>query len=241
MDQTLQQALAGYRPSQETIDLVKQTDILFLVGPTGAGKDSLKDALMDAGGYYHLISHTSRPPRINHGIREQDGREYHFMDLETAKRMLHERSFVEAKIYSGNLYGTSAAEVRVAHDAGLVAVTDIEVQGIAEYKAIDPSIMAVFLLPPDFGTWQQRLSRRYGDVVDVQDMQLRLETALEELRQLETTDYYYAVVNDDLQVAVDEIETITKTHQHDQQLESQAREVAKKLVEDIQAYLDEAA
>ncbi len=71
---------------------------------------------MLTGNYHHLISNTSRPPRINHGIREQDGREYHFMDLETAKQMLEDQLFVEAKVFSGNLYGTSSSEVRVAHE-----------------------------------------------------------------------------------------------------------------------------
>jgi len=237
MDQSLQQALANYKPSQATIDLVNQTNVLFLVGPTGAGKDSLKDALLERDGYHHLISHTTRPPRINQGVREQDGREYHFIDQARALQMLHDQAFVEAKIYSGNLYGTSAAEIQTAHDAGKVAVTDIEVQGVAEYKAIDPNIMAVFLLPPDFETWQQRLQRRYGDVVDAADMQLRLETALEEIEQLLTTDYYLAMVNATLDNAVIEIKAITDTHSHDPALEAEAREVAQKLDDDIRAYL----
>lgn len=239
MDQTLQQALSDYQPSQAAIDLVKQTDILFLVGPSGAGKDSLKDGLMKTGDYYHLISHTSRRPRINHGIKEEDGREYHFMDLETAQQMLKEQAFVEAKIYSGNLYGTSVDEVGIAHDSHKVALTDLEVQGVAEYKAIAPESMAVFLLPPDFTTWQERLQRRYGDVVDVADMQSRLETALEEIDQLLNTDHYYAVVNDKLEDAINEVRTITETHQHDVKLEERAREVAKKLCHDIRAYLAE--
>lgn len=239
MHQSLQQALANYKPSQETVDLVKRTDILLLVGPTGAGKDSLKAALLNGEGYYHLISHTSRPPRINHGVWEQDGREYHFIDLKTAEQLLADRSFVEAKVYSGNLYGTSASEVKIAHDSSKVALTDVEVQGVAEYKSIDPQIMAVFLLPPDFDTWQQRLSRRYGDVVDAADMRLRLQTALQEIDQLLTTDHYFAVVNDDLDEAVAEIRSITQTHKHDLALETKARRVAETLAEDIQAYLAE--
>jgi len=237
MDQALQQALVGYQPSQATIDLVKRTKVLFLVGPTGAGKDSLKDALLAGDGYYHLISHTTRPPRINQGVREQDGREYHFIDQGQALEMLDDRAFVEAKVYSGNLYGTSAAEIQAAHDADKVAVTDIEVQGVAEYKAIDPNIMAVFLLPPDFETWQQRLQRRYGDVVDAADMQQRLETALEEIDQLLNTDHYFAMVNATLDNAVTEITLITDTHSHDPALEAEAREVAKKLDADIRTYL----
>lgn len=239
MDQSFQSALANYSASQATIDLVKKTDILLLVGPTGAGKDALKDALMETGDYYHLISHTSRLPRINHGVREQDGREYHFIDLPVAKRMLDEKAFVEAKVYSGNLYGTSASEIQIAHDAGKVAVTDVEVQGVAEFKSIDPNIMAVFLLPPSFEVWQQRLQRRYGDVVDAEDMRTRLQTALDEIDQLLTTDYYFAVLNDELKDAVAEVTVITQTHTHDSKLEERARGVARDLRSEIEKYISD--
>ena len=192
--------LAAYEPDTPAKQLIKETPILLLVGPTGAGKDSLKDRLLETGEFHHIVSHTTRRPRINHGILEQDGREYHFIDKAEAEKMLDEHGFVEAKIYSGNLYGTSVAEIQAAHDEGKTAMTDIEVQGVAEYKALDPGVMAVFLLPPDFQIWQERLQRRYGDVVDAEDSRIRLQTALQDLGQLLKTDYYVAVINDDLEV-----------------------------------------
>ncbi|HYH36297.1 MAG TPA: hypothetical protein VD706_02240, partial [Candidatus Saccharimonadales bacterium] len=221
-----------------TQQLIKETPILLLVGPTGAGKDSLKDKLLETGEYHHIISHTTRLPRINHGVIEQDGREYHFIDKATAEKMLDDRGFIEAKIYSGNLYGTSVAEIQAAHDEDKIAMTDIEVQGVAEYKALDPGVMAVFLLPPDFKTWQERLRRRYGDVVDAADSRLRMETALQELRQLLDTDYYVAVINDDLETAFNQIKTITGSRNHTTPDEPLARSVAERLAEDIQAHLN---
>ena len=227
----LTQKLKNYRPAAATTELVKNTPILLLVGPTGAGKDSLKDKLLATGKYHHIISHTTRTPRINHGVIEQDGREYHFIDKATA----------EAKVYSGNLYGTSVAEIQGAHDEAKIAMTDIEVQGVAEYKALDPGVMAVFLLPPDFATWQARLQRRYGDVVDAVDARLRLQTALAELDQLLNTNYYVAVINDDLETAFQQIETITHSRDHTTPDEPAARAVAQKLSQDIHAHLDQTA
>jgi guanylate kinase len=237
MEDKLTRLLADYKPTDETISLVRQTPILFLVGPTGAGKDSLQDRLIQSNKYHHIVSHTTRQPRINHGVVEQDGVEYHFIDLLAAQQMLEEKSFVEAKMYSGNVYGTSVAEIQKAHDEGKVAVTDLEVQGIAEYKAIDQRVMAVFLVPPDFATWQARLQRRYGDVVDVADMRLRLQTALKEIDQLLTTDYYFAVVNDQIDTCLTEIEAIADSRQHDPDQEELARDVAQKLAADIEAHL----
>lgn len=237
MDDALAKKLAAYKPDETVKQLIKDTPILLLVGPTGAGKDSLKDELLKTGEYHHIVSHTTRRPRINHGVLEQDGSDYHFIDKAEAERMLSEQGFIEAKLYSGNLYGTSVAEIKAAADEGKTAMTDIEVQGVAEYKALDPSVMAVFLLPPDFDTWQARLSRRYGDVVDADDARLRMQTALKELQQLLTTDYYVAVINDDLDTALAEIKTIVDSHDHTTPDEPRARAVAEQLARDIQEHL----
>ena len=228
--------LATYQPSADTVKLIKSTPILLLVGPTGAGKDSLKDKLLQTDKYHHIVSHTTRPPRINHGVIEQDGREYHFITLDQAARMIDEKALVEAKIYSGNLYGTSVAEIQAAHDEGKIAMTDIEVQGVAEYKGLDPKVTALFLLPPDFKTWQTRLKRRYGDVVDAADFRQRLQTALVEIEQLLNTDYYTALINDDLDSTLETVQAMMadKGQATD---DGEAREVAKQLAADIQAHL----
>lgn len=238
MHNSLAQKLAVYKPASTTAELVKSTPILLLVGPTGAGKDALKDKLLDTGKYHHIISHTTRPPRINHGVLEQAGREYHFITKDIAETMLDDKSMIEAKIYSGNLYGTSVDEIQKAHDEGKVAMTDIEVQGVAEYKTLDPGVMAVFLLPPDFKTWQARLRSRYGYVVDAADSRLRMQTALEEIEQLLNTDYYIAIINDDLETVFKAVESLAETKNHPPLDDSSAREVAKKLAHDIQDHLD---
>lgn len=237
MDSTLTQKLAVYRPADSAKQLIKETPVLVLVGPTGAGKDALKSKLLQTSKYHHIISHTTRLPRINEGIIEQDGREYHFIDKAIAEKMLDEQAFIEAKIYSGNLYGTSVAEIQAAHDEGKVAMTDIEVQGVAEYKALDPSVMAVFLLPPDFHTWQDRLHSRYGNTVDPDDAHRRMQIALDELDQLLNTDYYIAVVNADLNSTFQQVQAITDSAKPVIPDQSAARDVAQQLAQDIQGYL----
>ena len=237
MDDALAAKLANYQPTDQTKQLIRETPILLLVGPTGAGKDSVKDKLLESGKFHHIISHTTRPPRINHGIPEEDGKDYHFISKNEAAKLLDANQMIEAKMYSGNIYGTSTAEIQAAKDEGKIAMTDLEVQGVAEYKALDPNVMAVFLLPPDFTTWQERLQRRYGDVVDAADYRLRLETALQELEQLLATNYYVAVINDRLDDTVAQIETVVTSQNHSTPDEPKARAVAEQLAQDIQTYL----
>jgi guanylate kinase len=155
--------------------------------------------------------------------------------------MLDEQSMIEAKIYSGNLYGTSVSEIQAAKNENKVAMTDIEVQGVAEYKSLDPKVMAVFMLPPDFDTWQKRLSRRYGDVVDATDFRMRLQTALSELDQLLITDYYIPVVNNNLDKALQRVKDISDGKPLDQAEVKKAHDVAQKLARDIQKHLDDSS
>lgn len=228
----LKQKLADYKPSATTIELIRKTPILLLVGVSGTGKDSVKQELLKTNKYHHIVSHTSRQPRENHGVLEQDGCEYHFINLAAAEKMLDEQAFIEAKMYSGNLYGTSASEIQKARDDGKIAVTDIEVQGVAEYKAIASNINAVFLLPPSYEIWQERLKKRYDDGVDPADIKRRMQTAKLELQEALRKDYFRFVINDDLDVAVEAVDTIAHGAPVGEESET-ARALAKELLDQL--------
>jgi guanylate kinase len=188
-------AVNEYRPRASTVDLVQRTSILLLVGISGAGKDSVKAELLKTGRYHRIISHTTRLPRINHDALEQHGVDYHFIDLEQASAMLRRGAYVEAKLYGGNVYGTSVSEIRLANRTRKIAVADVEVQGVAEYKAIDPNIRAIYILPPDFASWQTRFAARYSQVVDLADKERRMRTAARELRHALEADHLQFIVN----------------------------------------------
>jgi guanylate kinase len=238
MEDTLAQKLQGYTTSPEAIELIKATKILLLVGPTGAGKDALKIELLKTNSFHHIVSHTTRPIRINHGIPEEDGLDYHFIDKKKAEDMLDNHEFIEAKLYSGNLYGTSVSEIRAAHDDNKIAMTDVEIQGVKEYKQLDPNVTAIFLLPPSFVVWQDRLTKRYGDVVDLDDYKLRLQTALDELDELMNTDYYEAVVNDYMPSTYKQVSDIIVDGVKPDQ--TKAHETAAELIREIKDYLSKA-
>lgn len=194
----LLQKLENYQLPSKAIELIGDTKIVFLVGVTGAGKDTVIHELLKSGEYHNIVSHTTRPPRYNHGVLEQNGVEYHFVDLKTVETMLDDGGFVEAKQFSGNVYGTSVAEIQMAHDEGKIAITEIEVQGVAEYRKVSDTVTPIFLLPPDFDTWQQRLNQRHGESVNPQDLAKRLNTAKTELQEALNKDYFEYVVNQDL-------------------------------------------
>lgn len=230
-------ALETYQPSEETIQLVRKTPIVLLVGVSGAGKDTIKHKLVATGYYHEFISHTTRPPRSNHGIMEQDGVEYHFISLEDSKRMLENGEYVEAKMYSGKVYGTSVSEVRAAYNDGKIAVNDIEVQGVAEYRTISPGVKAMFIVPPTYEEWRRRLMQRYGsEGADPNELAQRTQTAIDELVHALEVDYYHFIINDSLDRAVHVINEIAHGKDTFNDKDDWSREQAQTLLETIRQH-----
>lgn len=230
MNDHLKNKLDNYKTPQKAKNLIDNTRIVFMVGVSAAGKDTVRTKLLLTGNYHHIISHTTRPPRANHGVMEIEGTDYHFIDFKTAEKMLDQDEYVEAKMFSGNIYGTSIAEIQKAHDEKKIAITDLEVQGVAEYKAISDKVVAIFLLPPDYETWQRRLRDRYIGQIDEKDIKKRMRTAKIELQEALYKPYFEYVVNKDLETTVKIVDEIAHGHFSDKK-NAAARQVAQALLD----------
>lgn len=240
MEEQLQQLVAAYQLSPEAISLVQTTPIVLLVGVSGAGKDTIKHHLLELGGYHRIISHTTRQPRSNGGVMEQDGVDYHFISKEQALTMLRDKAFIEAKKYGDNIYGTSVAEIQKAHDEGRIAISDPEVQGAAEYKAISPNVIATFILPPSYDEWQRRLHARYGEQgADANDIAKRMRTAVTELEEALSKSYYHFIVNENLDEAVRAVDKIAHHHDEFNTIDHSFRRWAEQLLADLKTVIHE--
>lgn len=201
--------ITTYQMSPSVIRLVQHTKLLLIAGIVGGGKNTIINELLRDDRYRPIISHTTRAPRVNHGAVERDGVDYHFVSLKEAARLLHDQAFIEAKYVHGNVYGTSAAELQRVHDAGKIAVTDIDIQGVVEYLDIKPDTHAIFLIPPSIETWLSRLERRYGALESHQEeIQKRFRTAYDEITHIMEDRRFILVVNDDLTTTVERISKI---------------------------------
>lgn len=235
VDENLIKKLKDYKVPEAAAELIRSTGIVFLVGITAAGKDTVITELLKSGDYHYIISHTTRAPRYNHGTLEQDGIDYHFINLEEVSRMLDDQEFIEAKLVHGNIYGTSTREIQAAKDKSEIAISEIEVQGIAEYRAVSGTVLPIFLLPPDFKTWQARLMKRYGEKIDQEDLRKRMETAREELNEALAKDYFEFVINDELGATISVVDKIAHGS-----LSSKKNEEAKAVAQHLLAEIDKA-
>jgi guanylate kinase len=235
MEETLQHLVDTYRITPAATELVQGTPIVLLVGVSGAGKDTIKHRLLETGDYHHIVSHTTRAPRENAGVLERDGVDYHFISKEKAAEMLRSGAFVEAKKYGDNVYGTSVAEIQKAHDEDKIAITDLEVQGVGEYKAISQNVIAEFILPPNYPEWQRRLQARYGAKgADPTDMAKRMQTAIAELKEALDKPYYHFIVNENIDEAVRAANSIAHHHDEFTTIDQSFRVWAERLLEALQ-------
>ncbi len=231
----LAQKIAAYQPNGGVRQLVADTKLVLLVGISGAGKDTTKQRLLQDPEFADIVSYTTRPPRRNAGVQERDGVDYHFIDEATAEKMLDAHDFIEAKFVHGTVYGTGVAEIQAIHDAGRIAITDIDVQGVDEYKNLSQTVVAIFLLPPNYDEWRRRLQTRYASVEEFEaEWPKRFASAIKELAHALEVPYYHFIINDNLDETVRIAGDIARKPDAYNRKDDEARLVARDLLEELQ-------
>jgi guanylate kinase len=178
--------------------------LLVLSAPSGAGKTTLAHMLLQQfppPQALFSISHTTRPPRG----QERNGKDYHFVDVETFQQMIEENQFVEWAEVHGNFYGSSRSLIDQAMATRGIAVFDIDVQGGTSIKRKFPDATLVYVLPPSMAELERRLRARGTDADAV--IRRRLLTARAEIEKGVET-YDYLVINDRLDEAFQQLRSI---------------------------------
>jgi guanylate kinase len=89
---------------------------------------------------------------------------------------------------------------------GTDLLLDIDVQGARQVRASGRPAVSVFILPPDYATLRERLTRRGSE--NVQALALRLHEARREALEYDRFDY--VVVNADLEAASAQLAAIVR-------------------------------
>lgn len=233
----LSKKVAHYTIAPSAVELVKKARIVLLVGIAGAGKDTLKKELLQSPDFRDIVSHTTRLPRKNNGLLETNGVEYHFISPDQANEMIDAQAFVEVKLVHGEtIYGTSVAEIEAGYKENKISITDVDVQGVDEYKQISQDVTAIFLLPPNYEVWRERLAKRYESSEAFEaEWPKRRDSAIKELRHALSVPYYHFIINDDLArtvaVARDIASKPDTFHRKDDEARLAARDILSQLEE----------
>jgi guanylate kinase len=187
--------------------------ILFIISaPSGSGKSTLVSRLRSlVEGLDFSVSYTTRAPRGS----ELDGVEYHFTTRETFEAMIAADDFLEHAEVFGNYYGTALEALEHARVAGKDLLLDIDVQGAVQVMSKLPQAVSIFILPPSPEVLERRLRHRSvaEHVTDEDEIERRLKEAKKELDRI--GEYRYAIVNDQLDEAVDELRAIVLTERRE--------------------------
>jgi guanylate kinase len=177
--------------------------LLIVSAPSGAGKTSLVNALLERDARLVLsVSHTTRARRQ----RERHGHDYLFVDEPTFLGMVARGEFLEHAEVFGHHYGTSAAAVDAERAQDRDVVLEIDYQGARQVRDRYPEAVSVFILPPSRDALARRLETRGEDAEHV--IRARLAMARSEMSSYGA--YDYVVVNDDFASALADLQGIVR-------------------------------
>ncbi|MCM0598521.1 guanylate kinase [Periweissella fabalis] len=184
--------------------MVKRGMLIVLSGPSGVGKGTVRKAIFEQGGndFVYSVSMTTRQPREG----EVNGEDYYFVSKAEFEAEIANGGMLEYAQYVDNYYGTPLKYINKTLDEGYDVFLEIEVQGAMQVREKMPDGVYIFLTPPDLKELKNRLVGRGTDSIEVIDK--RIETAITEIKMMQN--YDYAVVNDEVPLAVDRIKDIIR-------------------------------
>lgn len=178
---------------------------LFVIsGCSGVGKGTVLKEFMarNSKDFMLSVSCTTRKPRPG----EVDGVNYFFLTPEDFQDCIKKDKFLEYAQFAGNFYGTKQKYINQKFEEGMNIILEIETQGALQVKKKMPEAVLIFIAPPSIEELEHRLRGRHTE--DEETIQKRLNLVKTELER--SKQYDYVVVNDDLERAIAEVESITK-------------------------------
>jgi guanylate kinase len=183
---------------------MSQGSLFIISAPSGAGKTSLVKALIERDAAIAVsISHTTRDMRPG----EADGVNYHFTDTPIFQDMIQAGAFLEYAQVFDNFYGTARSSVEAQLASGTDVILEIDWQGARQVRELLPDHTSIFILPPSKSALQQRLTDRGQDSQEI--INRRMRDAISETSHYD--EYDYLVVNDDFDIALDELGVIFRS------------------------------
>ena len=177
--------------------------VLVVVGPSGAGKDTVMQKVFEKHPDYFKkgVTHTTRKMRPG----EKEGYNYYYISKEDFLKLKDENSFVEYNFYNGNYYGLSKKELENGTKTDKILYVIIDINGAKFVHDANIPANFVAILPPSEEILERRLKGRGTETPEV--IKGRLETAKNETRRINEADYFnIKVFNDDLDKAVLDME-----------------------------------
>lgn len=181
---------------------------LFIIsGPSGAGEDSVIEALTTLLPIERVITTRSRAMRPG----ESQGKPYYFISEAEFKQRIAAGDFIEyAQQYNGQWAGVTKDEIERVANSGKIGIWKIEYQGVMTAKRMFPEIIAILLTAP-LDVLEARIRRR--DNPDERMLQERMEYTREWLKHADIYDYQVENKEGQLEATIEQVRAIIERHQ----------------------------
>jgi len=167
---------------------------IIISSPSGAGKTTIMEAVLKSNKTVaRVVTATTRAPRKG----EKDGKDYHFWTIKQFEQAIKKHQMLEWAQVHTHYYGIPKKSVDGLMKKGICPILIIDVQGARTVKEQYPQAALIFIVPPSLKELKKRILGRNDNT---QDIELRLETAKKEMREIDK--YDYVLLNDDLKAAV---------------------------------------
>ncbi|MFZ4826551.1 MAG: guanylate kinase [Phototrophicaceae bacterium] len=186
--------------------IIFQPGLLFvLAGPTGAGKNTLMNAVLEANpDLSQLPTATTRNIRPN----EQQGREHLFVSHAEFERMIAQHELLEWQKVHTNLYGVPKRTIEDSLDQSVDRIMDVDVLGaLTLFRLYPRNIILIFIQPGGAGSVEDIIAERLRNRGESdEEIQTRLERVKMELTYRPF--FHYLILNDELEKATQTLNSI---------------------------------
>jgi len=183
---------------------MKKGRIIIISGPSGSGKTTLNRKLLQSKRLkkklVKSISVTTRLARLG----EKNGRDYLFVSRKLFLFKKRAGHFLEWQKVFDNYYGTPRKAVEQLIKSGKSVLLCIDVKGARTVSRKCPDAIKIFIMPPSLVILNERLAKRGTETPT--SLSLRLAIAQREMK--EASQYQYVLVNDQLTIASNRLESI---------------------------------